>query len=171
MTTGLRRSRRDSASVLDHWLRRHGTHVLHLAFHLVGDREQAEGVAAQVFARLSPLLVAGPGEDAAVLWALERATIRACRTTCLAASAAAATPGPTPPAPGAQAPAGSSPLYRALKELPLPERETAVLFFLLNRSTPEIAVLTGQSEARVQGLLARARQHLGGHLEQGRAMA
>lgn len=55
-------------------------------------------------------------------------------------------------------------LHRALRGLPLRERQVAVLHYVLDQSVAQVATALGVAEGTVKTLLSRARQHLAAQL-------
>lgn len=127
--------------LLDRWIQEMGTRLMHLAYFYVQDRSVAAQIARQTFAQAGPDLVAlALAGDEVTLY---RRAVALCRRE--------------------QArPCGSvsNLLLDHIIQLPLSEREVAVLFYYAGLDERTVAAITGETEPAVQDCLERLRRQL-----------
>jgi len=151
---------------LDQLLRQYQTKVFHLAFSMLGNREQAEDTAQEVFIRVWRALPAYRGASSVSTWIYSIA-----RNTCLTALKSAGArrtvsledPG-TRAAAERQSHPPSSPhapdLRRLVDDLPEKQRQVVALFYLEEKSYEDVSRLLGIPLGTVKTHLHRARKEL-----------
>jgi RNA polymerase sigma-70 factor (ECF subfamily) len=147
-------------------LRRYQTKVFHLAFSMLGNREQAEDAAQEVFIRIWRALPGYRGLSSVSTWVYSIAR-NACLTSLKSAGARRTV---SLEDPGTRAAAErKSPsfelrhapdLRHLVDELPEKQRQIVILFYMEEKSYEEVSLLLGVPLGTVKTHLHRARKEL-----------
>jgi RNA polymerase sigma-70 factor (ECF subfamily) len=147
-------------------LRQYQTKVFHLAFSILGNREQAEDAAQEVFIRVWRALPGYRGLSSVSTWVYSIA-----RNACLTAlKSAGSRRNVSLEDPGTRAAAErrtdssdrlhTPDLQRLVEELPEKQRQVVTLFYMEERSYEEVSRLLGLPMGTVKTHLHRARKEL-----------
>jgi len=154
------------AEAFDLVVRQYQTKVFHLAFSMLGNREQAEDAAQEVFIRIWRALPGYRGLSSVSTWVYSIAR-NACLTSLKSAGARRTVSLEDPGTRAAAERRGDSSgrahapdLRRLVDELPDKQRQVVILFYMEEKSHEEVSRLLGLPLGTVKTHLHRARKEL-----------